>query len=432
MKKNQYIQHTEYSSDVYLCYNSYNNKFLFLNKEKYLQFESLNDKKAFKDIDKDLYELLKENQFIVEDDFNGYENTLYAKNKMRYNSSTYHLMINTTLDCNLNCWYCYENRVKGSKLDSSVIEAIKKNIAEEYMKSSFKVLKVSFFGGEPLFYFEGVKSILDYCKAFCEEKGIEIIADFTTNATLITKEVIDYLKSFRCHFQITLDGNRETHNLVKKDNKNTDTYGCVIQALRLIEKEISQRWVAVRINFTNKTLKYIDEIISDIDFMNRKTCYVILKKVWQVKTEQVSQKLLFNAIQKLFNKSFLVDYYVMPKGSICYAERYREVLINYDGKIFKCSTIGSFDDANSLGKLNYKTGQINWEENKISIWMNDMTPQYCKECKWFPACLGPCNKQIIAHKKKKICTFDAMNMSQKDYLIYLFKFNYLLKELNKI
>ena len=341
----------------------------------------------------------------------------------------YHLMINTTLDCNLNCWYCYENRIKGSKLQPNVIETIKKTIVYEYKKCSYKTLKISFFGGEPFLYYVGIKSVLDFCREFCSDNKIELVADFTTNASLITEDIVNYLKDLRCHFQITIDGDRETHNFIKKDAEKSDTYQKTLNALLLINKLIPSRWIAVRINFTNRTLMSIDKIITDLEFLDRRYCYVIVKKIWQVNTEQVSDELLYTAIQKLFDKKFLVDYYVMPKGSVCFAERYRETLINYDGKIFKCSTIDSFNDANSLGKLDFETGRVIWNNNKISVWMNDMTPDYCKECKWFPACLGPCNKQLISLNKKKICTFDAMNMNEREYLIYLFKYNLLLNEL---
>lgn len=45
---------------------------------------------------------------------------------MQFDASMYQVMVNTTLDCNLNCWYCYENRIAGSFLKSEVIEAIKR------------------------------------------------------------------------------------------------------------------------------------------------------------------------------------------------------------------------------------------------------------------------------------------------------------------
>lgn len=251
---------------------------------------------------------------------------------------------------------------------------------------------------------------------------------------MITDDQIDYLKNFRAHFQITLDGDRKVHNSVKRDvlNPSADTYQKTIDALRLIDSKIPNRWVAVRVNFDNRTLRKIDEIISDIDFLDRNFTYVILKKVWQISTGKVDKDLLYSAIQKFFDKKFLLDYYIMPKGYVCFAERNRLALFNYDGKIFKCSTISSFGDQETLGKLNNETGQINWDLTKIAHWFKDMTQKECEECKWFPACLGPCNKQLLAHKGKFICTFDAMNMDTKEYLMYSFKYHLLKGELNGV
>lgn len=64
--------------------------------------------------------------------------------KMVNSDRLYNVVVNTTLDCNLSCWYCYENRIAGSKLSSGVIEAIKKNIYLHYETTKFKTLKLSF------------------------------------------------------------------------------------------------------------------------------------------------------------------------------------------------------------------------------------------------------------------------------------------------
>lgn len=119
----------------------------------------------------------------------------------------------------------------------------------------------------------------------------------------------------------------------------------------------------------------------------------------------------------------------MPKGDVCFAERHREVLFNYDGKVFKCSTISSFDDQNALGEFDLQSGQVHWNETKLSYWLKEILPQNCIDCKLLPACLGPCNKQIMLHPGENICTFDAINMTLKEYLMYLFKCQLLKEEL---
>lgn len=429
MRQIKYHFWEEVDSNVYIHYNAFNNQFLLLNREKHDALE-LNDLSTIEKCMPELYQTLLNSQFIVSDEFDEYEITLYRKKRMLFDTSMYQIMVNTTLDCNLNCWYCYENRVKDSYLTDEVVDAIKKNIEYEYNVTHYSVLKISFFGGEPFLYFKGIQRILDFARDFCGREDLELITDFTTNATLITEEQIDYLKDFRCHFQVPIDGNREMHNRIKKDRLGMmDVYQKTMDALHLIDAKIPNRWVAVRINFDNRILRKIDDIINDIDFLDRRKGFVILKKVWQIPKEKVDTELLHATVQKFFDKKFLLDYYIMPKGDVCFAERCRMTLFNYDGKVFKCSTISSFDDSNALGKLDFTTGRVLWDVNKIAFLVKDMLPDNCAHCEWLPACLGPCNRQLMAHKGEQICTFDAMNMNRKEYLMYAFKFKLLQNEL---
>lgn len=124
------------------------------------------------------------------------------------------------------------------------------------------------------------------------------------------------------------------------------------------------------------------------------------EKVWQLEKDKVNVPLLHASVQKFLDKKFLLDYYIMPKGDVCFAERHREVLFNYDGKVFKCSTISSFDDKNALGEFDLQSGQVHWNETKLSYWLKEMLPQNCIDCKLLPACLGPCNEQIMLHPGK--------------------------------
>lgn len=427
MKKSIYQFYTEISEGLFLHYCSITNSFLLL-KEGYHRLYENTDADKLKFCDEAFYRELIKKRFIIRNSTDELKYVLDRKKEFIFNENLYNVVVNTTLDCNLNCWYCYKNRVKGSKLQPSVIDAIKKNIKLKYKERPFKILKLSFFGGEPFLYFEGIKNLLDFAKDFCKNNNVELIADFTTNATLITFEHVEYLKHFRCHFQITLDGGHVSHNLVKR-NKSIDTYAKTLESLSLINDNIRERFIAVRINFDNNTLLEIDEIIKDINFLDRIKSYVILKKVWQLSTDRINKDALLGAIQNLIDNKFLVDYYIMPKGCVCFAERENEVLFNYDGEVFKCTTISSFTNENTLGKLDFSTGHVEWNTDKIYDWFRDMQPEYCKKCKWFPACLGICNNQIMANKGHKICTFDSFNLTEKEYLMYLFKYNILQKEL---
>lgn len=427
MRKNRYIIEEEVDNGLFLLYNTFNNTFALQNSSKHDLWEKECDEiiKA----DPKFYQDLLDKNYIVDNDLDEFETVKYRKILMQQSSGMYHVMVNTTLDCNLNCWYCYENKISGSCLDNATKNAIKKNISFEYECERYSTLKVSFFGGEPFMNFDAIKEILDYARSFCDRHVINLIADFTTNATLITQECVEYLKGFNCQFQITLDGNREIHNTIKKNklNPSEDSYRETLETLKMIDGNIPKRWVAVRINFDNRILRHIEEIIDDISFLDRRNTFVILKKVWQVSTEMVDKDALVSAMQKILDRKFVLDYYIMPKGCVCFAERRRMTLFNYDGKIFKCSTI-TFDEKESMGSLDKESGIVNWNITKTVEWFKDMLQEKCKLCKWFPVCLGPCNKQMIAHPEKEMCTFDAMNLNFKEYLVYLFKCSLVKKE----
>lgn len=111
-----------------------------------------------------------------------------------------------------------------------------------------------------------------------------------------------------------------------------------------------------------------------------------------------------------------------------------EVYFSYDysNEVAKCTTISPFNNENALGTFNAHTGIVSWDKDRMAEWYADMQPDYCKRCVWFPACNGSCNRQIMAHKGEQICTFGAMNLTRKEYLMYLFKNSILEKELTGI
>ena len=144
MKKHNYQFYEEIASDCYLHYNSLSNLFLVLNEKRHLLYENCSvgelEQKS-----PELYSQLKKCEFIVDDDFDEYAYVMKYKNDMIFNTSHYNVTVNTTLDCNLNCWYCYENRIAGSKLSAEVIEAIKRNIISRHQNKPFQILKFTFF-----------------------------------------------------------------------------------------------------------------------------------------------------------------------------------------------------------------------------------------------------------------------------------------------
>lgn len=429
MKKNKYQIYTEIKDRIFLYFNSFSLKYLLLDQAKHELYQSHSADELEK-LHPALYKKMCENQFLVPDDFDEQSIVEYKKICAKMDTTMYHIVVNMTLDCNLKCWYCYETKLHNSQLRVDVLHAIKENIELRYKQVRFKTLKISFFGGEPFLNFRGIKEILDFSDSFCTKNDISLLADFTTNATVIKPDFIEYLKKFTCCFQITLDGNANKHNEVKH-LKGIDTFRLTINTIHRISQNIPNSYIWIRINYDGETLDRIDEILKDLDDLDRRRNFLILRRVWQTDAKVVSSLQLTKAIQHILDHNFFVDCYALSRNGVCFAERFNQVLFNFDGKVFKCSTLSSFDEKNSMGSFDLETGEVVWDLNKISFIPRIMTNNKCGNCPLFPSCLGPCNKNLIK-SSNRTCIIDEMNLSMNEYLMYNFKLSLLYEDFSNL
>lgn len=419
---NRFVLMQKLRPDIFLCTNFENYSQVLVDEYCYsllngdvIDFDSLDVKNPT------IQERLKVNRFVVPCDCDEVGNTIKLRNRQRNSKELYHLIINPTLDCNLDCWYCYESKIVNSRISPSVVQAICKHLENHYIESPFKHLKLSFFGGEPMMRPMEITKIVEFAGEFCRSKGVELLLDFTTNATLISQKFLNFLAEYSCVFQITLDGDRIQHNKIKAPLKgNMDTFGSTIRNIHRIQKSIANSHVAIRVNFDGETLKNFGEILSEIKTLDRKRCRVILKKIWQVEAEIVDKNLIDEAINMLVSNDFVIDYY--GQGGWCFADYDNQATINYDGRVFRCTTIPAFDEEHSLGNLNLITGEIEWDQEKIAYLSNQKIPDICMECKMLPSCGGPCRKQVN-EGWNDACFLSVQNISMEDFALVQFKNN---------
>lgn len=431
MKKVYYCHVVPVNENAYLYYNSFEDCFLILNSQKHNLYQRCAPEEI-ETLDEEFYALLVKNGFIENDEIDETAIVEYKKLTKKLDMRQYNVVLNTTLDCNLACWYCYESKIPNSRVDEKVIEIIKKNISNRYEEMPFKELKMSFFGGEPLTNFEAVKEMLIFCKCFTEEKKIQLLVDFTTNATLLTEDKILFLKDFTCMFQITLDGNEKKHNKIRclKINKE-GTYRMILENIHNIQKNIEKSSIWVRVNYDNLTLEHFDQILHDISDLDRKKTFLIIRKVWQLPVDKIDKSLVINALQMAIDAGFMIDNYSLPRTQLCFADRVNQVLFNYDGKVFKCSTLTNFDESHTEGVVDDRTGKVKWNLNKIAQKVTRTSPQKCLTCKIYPVCLGPCGRKL-AISSERTCMVDQTGLTMDEFIMYYFKLNGLYKKLFEV
>lgn len=171
------------------------------------------------------------------------------------------LILNIASGCNLSCTYCYKADLETlSNSGNMTFETASKAIEHLYEGApNQKVYNVTFFGGEPLSNFKLIQEITSYAVKFFKEKKAIVDFTITTNATLLTKEIIDFLKENRFGITISIDGPKEIHNKTRLTNAGTGSYETVRKKVELLLSLYKNRPIGARVTLT-RGVTQIEEI----------------------------------------------------------------------------------------------------------------------------------------------------------------------------
>lgn len=150
------------------------------------------------------------------------------------------IVIKLASRCNINCDYCYWFRDsavynKPKLLQPEAEKIFLYKLSNYLTKFSLKSFLVIFHGGEPMLF--GKKRFVKFCENL---KNIELqtgcIINFaiTTNGLLIDNEWCNIFKKFEVSITMSLDGNKKTNDIHRKDFKGNSTFDQVIDSLGLL------------------------------------------------------------------------------------------------------------------------------------------------------------------------------------------------------
>lgn len=129
--------------------------------------------------------------------------------------------LSLTHDCNLACKYCYAGRKH--KSDMSLPTAQKAVDFTLGLASARRRVSFSFFGGEPLLCFDLMVEIVRYIRSRQQDLARPVSLSMTTNGTLLTEPVLEFLARENVDVCISIDGTAAVHdrNRVYRDGRGT-------------------------------------------------------------------------------------------------------------------------------------------------------------------------------------------------------------------
>ncbi len=156
------------------------------------------------------------------------------------------LILLPTEKCNFRCTYCYEDFELG-KMTETTQAAVEAFLTERIPK--LKILRFSWFGGEPLVAKDVVLRIAKHAKALCDQHGVKFTGGLTTNAyvldTVLAKQLIALHQDF---YQITLDGWKEAHDVLRQRADGKGTFDAIWQNLLNLRELTEEFEVCVRVH----------------------------------------------------------------------------------------------------------------------------------------------------------------------------------------
>ena len=392
---------------VYL-YNSFSDNLIALSEEiDNLVLSHWDDVDKLQSIHSDLYSTLLEDRFIVEKCTEEWNDVIQTWCKEDNSPLKYTLIINPTLNCNMKCWYCYEQHDKTTYISNEVLSRIYALIEKKVNCQKLQGLNIDFFGGEPLLnYRNGVYPILERAYAECIKHGKQLYISFTTNGYLLTSNTINELSKYarwgKIRLQITLDGNENLHNKTRALDGYKPTYQTIIQNIIGCAEHDFQ--VLVRLNYTrNNILSFYDVIDSFTQIEKKTKCNLTFSfhKVWQAMNSPQLEKDLHNVQEAFLSNGFTVERNTMLSPNRCYGDKNNTAVINYNGDVFKC-TARNFTKTHREGILSPE-GEVIWnEQNELRRSLNYGTTT-CKRCKIYPICHGGCSQTKLENRHITDC-----------------------------
>ena len=167
------------------------------------------------------------------------------------------VVLNVTNQCNLACTYCYEySDDKISQQDGKqkyMSEDVARAAVDMLMQESAQrpSIHVTFFGGETLLNFPVMRSTVEYASQRAAAAGKKIEFSLTTNATLLSEEIIDFLSAYRIGVTVSIDGDRELNDRMRIFHDGRGSYEVIAPKIKQLLARHRTNSIGARVTLTS-------------------------------------------------------------------------------------------------------------------------------------------------------------------------------------
>lgn len=175
------------------------------------------------------------------------------------------IVLKVVAPCNLNCSYCYEyNRgdsswkSKPKQISDDVIESLGYRISRYCFSKNRSSFQINLHGGEPMMLgADGLMRVLTGLKR--ASAGIDLKFGMQTNATLVTADIVEILKSFNVKVGVSLDGDINA-NKNRLDHKGKESWHRTVKGLQILNENGLLSGIQAVINLDSDPVQVVDTL----------------------------------------------------------------------------------------------------------------------------------------------------------------------------
>jgi len=373
-------------------------------------------KVATKNIPSALLTTLRRGGFLVEHTFDELA-TIRERYKRARGRTPMVLTLTTTQDCNLGCYYCYEERSRDALAESDVPSVV--GWTRQRLAASGKdSLHVDWYGGEPLLNIDFIDAASGALQSLCEEMGVSYSASVISNGTCWPDDVAGFVRQHRIRqVQISFDGLKANHDKRRRYRKGRapdPSVSSFEQAAAVVDRLLDVVRVDLRFNADHGNqgdLEAFIEFCRDRGWFDRPfPCIFQLARISDFSeragflsrsklTEEEFERLRERSRHMVPHEAMLDEtttrsLYPLPRTSVCAALADDSIVIGADGNHYRCG----LQVGEKQRPVAIRGAEGEMTPGRDAEWWTAFDPTLqpnCSRCSFLPVCWGGCPKKHL-------------------------------------
>lgn len=337
------------------------------------------------------------------------------------------LTITTTMDCNLACYYCYEER-SGDRLELAQVPEVVRLARGLLARSRKDSFHVDWYGGEPLMNLLFLESASQALQELCVELGVVYSASIISNGTCWPANIEEFVRKHKIRqAQISFDGLRSHHEKrrrYREEYAHSGNPSSFDQAVRVVDELVRHIRVDLRLNLDRANrgdaIPFI-QFARDRGWFQGKHRVVFqparlasytghssfMRRV-ELSIEEYEE--IRALVRKEASSNFPVEEaevpnrFPYPRNSVCAALARDSVVLGADAKLYRCGLqVSEAEEAIGLAPSSPATqfpilNNSAWLQRSKESWWRSFDPTVlptCSRCSFLPVCWGGCPKKHL-------------------------------------